>query len=60
MDGDGRGGQPWRRSRPISSEEYEEGDLAASHPYVVVQHLSAADDSVDCDRPNRLGDLAEE
>ena len=28
-DGDGRGGQPWRRSRPISSEEYEEGDLVA-------------------------------
>ena len=33
--------------------------LSGHHLYVVVQHLSAADDSVGCDRPNRLGDLAE-
>ena len=31
--------------------------LGGHHLYVVVQHLSAADDSVGCDRPNRLGDL---
>ena len=30
-----------------------------SHPHAMVRHLSAADDSVGCDRPNRLGDLAE-
>ena len=33
--------------------------LGSHHLYVVVQHLSAADDSVGCDRPNRLGDLTE-
>ena len=33
--------------------------LSGHHPCVVVQHLSAADDSVDSARPNRLGDLAE-
>ena len=32
--------------------------LSGHHPCVMVQHLSAADDSVDSARPNRLGDLA--
>ena len=27
--GDGRGGQPWRRSRPVSSEVHEVGDVEA-------------------------------
>ena len=28
-DGDGRGGQPWRRSRPHSSEVHKVGDIEA-------------------------------
>ena len=29
VDSDGRGGQPWKRSRPDSSEVYEVGDVEA-------------------------------
>ena len=43
----------------ISSEDVRGRRRGGSHPHAVVRHLSAADDSVDCDEPYRLGDLAE-
>ena len=57
-DGDGLGGQPWRRSRPNSSEEHEGGDVEAVTHIVWISTRQRPMAVLGVTWPYRLGDLA--
>ena len=61
-NGDGPRGQPWRRSRPDSSEVHEAGNSSevrgGRHPHFVDQHYQRPMAVLVVTWPYHLGDLA--
>ena len=57
-DGDGRGRQPWRRSRPDSSEVHEVGDVEAVTHILWINTCQRPMAVLVVTWPYRLGDLA--